>query len=428
MATEVIKDVILIYRLTLDKPISASSTDLPKLVLEQGVRKEFKDDKREYYLTFRGLKVNRKIYQPVEIQAEIDFMQKAQDSGGGSVNASPSFKDISALFLQRQVKLEILQVDRLPDTTRTLEYQNRFTVAENCYVYELHPQLKQVVNGTKMYVKLDIFSMDKLMTLNKYSKAYVARKLGSGILQPESLQFGLFSEDTPLVQSDVSGQRFLMYGDKEDEKYEFIQPYLVQYNESFYDFLKRTSNRCGEFLYFEDGKLILGLPKSDPAKINTFETVTAQNISADPLTVSSYARDSVKEGDGELKPYSKDEIEAFKKAGKDIKENRGEKTILNQTVVNKQTDGFPLEAFPANTVSNLEVATDEYIFPLFKDHFSNIPREMFYYGEDSDVAMFQALKAGKTFFNNTIDAVGGLLASIASASSPFSSFWVAQGR
>lgn len=42
---------------------------------------------------------------------------------------------------------------------------------------------------------------------------------------------------------------------------EFIQPYLVQYNESFFDFLVRVSNRCGEFLYYEDGYFNIGWEK-----------------------------------------------------------------------------------------------------------------------------------------------------------------------
>lgn len=50
--------------------------------------------------------------------------------------------------------------------------------------------------------------------------------------------------------------RYLYYNDKE-----FIQPYLVQYNESFFDFLVRVSNRCGEFLYYEDGYFNIGWKK-----------------------------------------------------------------------------------------------------------------------------------------------------------------------
>ena len=44
---------------------------------------------------------------------------------------------------------------------------------------------------------------------------------------------------------------------------ELVQPYLVQYNESFYDFLCRVANRCGEFLYYRDGKICLGLPEGN---------------------------------------------------------------------------------------------------------------------------------------------------------------------
>ena len=61
---------------------------------------------------------------------------------------------------------------------------------------------------------------------------------------------------------------------------EFIQPYLVQYNESFFDFLVRVSNRCGEFLYYEDGYFNIGW-KNTEVKIPITNYVSinfAQNI------------------------------------------------------------------------------------------------------------------------------------------------------
>ena len=65
-------------------------------------------------------------------------------------------------------------------------------------------------------------------------------KLGSIIKEKKESQFN-------------KNPRYLYYDDKE-----FIQPYLVQYNESFFDFLVRVSNRCGEFLYYEDGYFNIG--------------------------------------------------------------------------------------------------------------------------------------------------------------------------
>ena len=81
-----------------------------------------------------------------------------------------------------------MNFESVNDQVQNTETGNVYTIAENCYVYELDPQLRRFNNSKKLFVKLNIFSMDKLMTLNKYSKAYVARKLGSGILKPESIK------------------------------------------------------------------------------------------------------------------------------------------------------------------------------------------------------------------------------------------------
>ena len=385
MATGDNKSAVYLYRLTFNNTITAPEKELKELIMDQGARNVGKDEEREYYLTLGGVKINRKIYQPLEIEAELTIEQKS-----GSTTQAPSFSNVSTLLLRRIVKLELMETQQTSENDEEPERKVVQEIARNCYVYEIDPQLKRNNNGMQMYVKMNIFSMDKLMTLNQYSKAYVARKLGLEILQPESLEFGTYTKDTPLVETNISGMQFLMYKDGAEQR-EFIQPYLVQYNESFYDFLVRTSNRCGEFLFFEDGKLNLGLPKTEEVvTLKGFESVTMQSISNDPMVVDDYARDSVKDGVGDIKD-------------------------LNQTVIKKGSTGFPDEVFPAKLSANSELATDEYIFPLFKDKFSKTAREMFYYGDGADIAMFQAFKAGKTIFSNTLDAVGGVLGSLAKA-------------
>ena len=267
------------YRLTFGDIIAYDGKQPEELILNQGSQLELSDSTNSYNLLLRGIKVNRKIYQPTQIEAEMDFMQANTSDTYQQATQAPQFDDVSSLLLQRKVTLDVV-IDGVASN-----------VVKNCYVYELTPQLQSDTNGTKMYVKLSIFSMDKLMTINKYSKAYVARKLGSEILQPESLYFGILSDGTPLVETDVKSQQYLKYSVSGTDL-EFIHPYLVQYNESFYDFLVRTSNRCGEYLYFENGKLVLGLPDSDPlVNIETFVTVTAQERSVDPLRIRGYARE-----------------------------------------------------------------------------------------------------------------------------------------
>lgn len=405
MATNTNDSATYLYRLTFANTISAPKKDLPELILDQGAKMEFKDSDREYYLTLGGVKINRKIYQPVEIEAELTLEQKS-DNNSSTTPQAPSFSSVTDLLMRRMVKVDLMETKQTSENDTAPEKKLVQTLAWNCFVYEMDPLLKRNGDSTQMYVKLNIFSMDKLMTLNKYSKAYVARKLGSEILQPESLEFGKDAEDTPLVKTDFSGLQFLKYKDGSTSR-EFIQPYLVQYNESFYDFLVRTSNRCGEFLFFEDGQLTLGLPEKKvekkegesqpenkpdepPLVLAGYDSVTMQSITAGPMLVSEYARDSMKDGVGEIKD-------------------------LNQTVIKNGSAGFPNEAFPAQLSANSELATDEYIFPLYMDKFSKTTREMFYYGDGNDIAMFQAMKAGKTIFSNTLDTVAGVLGSLAKA-------------
>ena len=333
----------LYYSITFKGIITDPSDDREELMLKQGQAHKV----GQQTLTLKHVKVNKKLYQPIEIEADVDFTPPDSEKNTNKTDSPPSFYAVTGLLLQRRVELKLVNSDK----------NNSFTIAENCYVFEVRPQLSRTVSGTKMEARLKIFSMDKLMTLNKYSKAYVARKLGSGIMALESAKFGLKANGNPLVETNVSKMSHLSYKfssikDKKsvEEDSEFIQPYLVQYNESFYDFLVRTSNRCGEFLYFEDGKLTLGLPDTKEAgSLEDYESVTIREVATDPMEIKDYVRDSMKEGT-----------------------QVGE---LNYSVVEKQSTGFPKEAFPNSLSSNAELSSDEYFFPLVADKFTNRPRE-----------------------------------------------------
>ena len=69
--------------------------------------------------------------------------------------------------------------------------------------------------------------------------------------------------------------QFLNYN--KDNTVEIRQPYLVQYNESFYDFLARSAIRCGEMLYFEGGSLNLGM-KPDLEKASKDQSGVADSV------------------------------------------------------------------------------------------------------------------------------------------------------
>ena len=220
-----------------------------------------------------------------------------------------------------------------------------------------------------MYVELTIHSFDKLMAVDKYCKAFTGKKLSSEILNSEHPYFGL---NTDMINADIRNLQNLKYlkgKDKEgkDQYAEMIQPYLVQYNESFYDLLARTANRCGEFLFFEDGKLTLGLPQSTTEMIESFTSITMQGYTSGPIAVDYYNYDSAKDDD---------------KIPGD----------LNYDVIAKDGAGYPTDTFKPHPQFNDSLACDEYIFPLEDDKYNNLKREVCLRVNNGEFAKSTALR------------------------------------
>ena len=146
-------------------------------------------------------------------------------------------------------------------------------VAENYMVFKVSSSYKTISGNTSMFLNLTIYSADKKMDLDKYSRAYTAKKLYSDILANEGKLFFPDDKDVDGNCTMVANHTQLMkYKDTETvnsieydvtKRDELRIPYIVQYNESFYEFMARAANRYGEFLYFEDGKLNLGMQPSE---------------------------------------------------------------------------------------------------------------------------------------------------------------------
>ena len=162
------------------------------------------------------------------------------------------------------------------------------SLATQYFVYDVRPTYRQSNNGV-CYVQLGIYSLDKLLTLQRYSKAYTGKRLYKDILQTviadknfklggttsivtaEGLQFLKYKKGGDDVVPDTVSSSKL---DPSNTYEEYTQPYLVQYDEPFYDFLIRTANRCGELVYFKGGKLNMGLTiPATPAKVEKYVTL-----------------------------------------------------------------------------------------------------------------------------------------------------------
>ena len=199
-------------------------------------------------LTLNSLKYKKKVYEPCEILASINLV---------STTTLPTNAEVVDAFLNQLVDVKINTTD----------------IATNYFVYKVRP----IFCGTSslsMTVELGIYSPDKLMTLDKYSRAYTAKRLYTDILLTEAANFQLKDEgNTKLSTLVANHMQMLKYKysttDKDNKATnltlteELRIPYIVQYDESFYHFLVRAANRYGEFLFFENGKLNFGMKPSE---------------------------------------------------------------------------------------------------------------------------------------------------------------------
>ena len=229
-------------------------------------------DMSGWKVSLEKLSYDKGIYRPAEIMVTLNV-------GGTGLNVDK----LTDAFHQKIAKLSV----------------DGKTVAEDYFVFKVRPVFRTASNGSSVKLELTICSRDKLITLDKYSKAWTGRKLGEYVFDEEvkGLPFNLSTcRDLQVVSFDGG---------------EFIQPYLVQYNESFYDFMRRTANRCGEFLYHEDGKLHLGMTMNDKATDNDpdyarlaseryYETITSEGLETHDYTYD-YLKDRPEPED---RPYS----------------------------------------------------------------------------------------------------------------------------
>ena len=189
------------------------------------------------HLSINTFSINQKMYAPDEITVEI-FITAESDKQELERKVNLSKDDALSMFAQKRVSLTWWNGE---DAT--------YTVGSDYYVNEVVPC--KFADKTK--VTLKIYSPDKLLTLHQYSRSWTAKKLDGDILKDQLPNYVLPYDKTAKVECDTSMARHMKRGPQEH-----IFPYLVQYNESFYDMLARTTNRWGEFLYYYNGKLRIG--------------------------------------------------------------------------------------------------------------------------------------------------------------------------
>ena len=210
------------------------------------------------------LEYKKKVYEPCQIltNLQVGVVQHRTDvkthvtttytNGTKNVEEKTDEGDFKPAEMIDSEKINLLK-----GASVELEIDNT-KVAQNYFVYKVRSSYSTVSGKTSLFVELTIFSRDKLMTLDKYSRAYTARKLYTDILSDEAKKFSSVE-----VANHMQLLKYQDSSTKATSRDELRIPYLVQYNESFYQFMVRSANRFGEFLFFEDGQLNLGMQPSE---------------------------------------------------------------------------------------------------------------------------------------------------------------------
>ena len=180
--------------------------------------------------TLVSLNIQKEVYAPGHIEAVLQIEMSTGNESFGTM----SFESL----LNKTVSLN--------DGTND--------VAKDYIIFECLPRYKPTGDKTTLYLTLNIYSPEHCLTFKKYNKCYVSKKLGAEIFTAIAAKY---PDKIKTIQT--SCQHRLLYKNADGNKTEFIQPYLIQYEETELDFLARTANTCGEFLYYERGKWQLGI-------------------------------------------------------------------------------------------------------------------------------------------------------------------------
>lgn len=226
----------------------------------------------KYSINIKDFSFQKKMYQPTEFIVTL-----------GIASEKSSYQDINRKAIETLFKYKKVGVK---------DAESTFTEGSEFYVHEVQPVYAK---GSEMVVILKICSLDKLMTLKQACRTFVGKKLGEDILATETKKY---IKPWTIAETDnqadlkkeepidyTTNMRILEY----ETGKEHIFPYLVQYNESFYDLLARTTNRWGEFLYFENDKLHIGYKNATPKQVSkdAVKNITFYHIDTKKLKLAT---------------------------------------------------------------------------------------------------------------------------------------------
>ena len=219
-------------------------------ITQSGKSRTSTEEKGSGVLSFafnlQNARFKKEMYSPNEISVDVQiaagYEANSQKDPNATYYASIPRDTLESSFLNKKVSLSC----------------DDQVVCDDYFVQEIMPSYKK----DAMYVTFKMYSPDYLLTKGNYCRTFVSKKLGAEILTDEIKNYKLPYDSSKTIAIDFSNMKHIKLAKDNSDGHkagtEHLFAYLVQYNESFYDFLKRTTNRWGEFMYYEDKKFQLG--------------------------------------------------------------------------------------------------------------------------------------------------------------------------
>lgn len=216
-------------------------------------------DQKKWTITVRRINYVKEIYTPCHLTLNLEL------SMTDKTETLVSFGELISVFTNAEVTI---------NAKRGTE--NEETIISNYYINSVEPSLQP----NKSYkLKLDAYSADYQLKTDNFSECYLNTSLKSIIENHNKALSKEKYQTNPLKFScDVKdGLQNINYKTVNEEYQVYHTPYAVQYNESFYDFIARLAHRYGEFLFFENGSLHLGVDPELTKITHNLDTTTSVN-------------------------------------------------------------------------------------------------------------------------------------------------------
>ena len=315
------------------------------------------DNKYDIYVTVKNVSFNKKVYSPCELTFQLHVTQINDEKGVKQDLTFSQCAKIADTLSGYGVKLKCTTS---MDTYPCLNY----------YIYDINPQFATESGAPSIRLYITAYSVDHRLTLHKTNRAFTAKKFLTEVVEKDLGTGGALVKFGVPVNVKTRYLQFIKsYRKKVSQKangsdsktsyadhHEILQPYLVQYDESYYNFVARTANRCGEFMYFEDGQLCLGLDQpfyEEPTAINYDDTEPAEGRSkARSSTITGISLRRRNQPDQpELKPYYP-------------------KTM--------KQDGAKLEYASGDFVEDAKVGNDEFLISMEKGNWVDFEKDLYF--------------------------------------------------